>query len=209
MTTFLLIRHALCDPVGTSIAGRAPGIHLNDTGRRQATALAQRLAALPIAAVFSSPLERAVQTAQPLAGRLGLPVFEEPKLNEVDFGEWTGLTLADLAGMPGWREFNVQRRTARIPGGETMTQVVDRGVATLNQISQSPALSGRVVALVSHGDVLRSLITRCIGVDLDHMHRIEIAPASVSILSGEEPHTRLLLLNSTENWPPEVASATR
>ena len=209
MTTFLLIRHALCDPVGRSIAGRTPGVHLNDAGRRQATALARRLGGLSIAAIRSSPLERAMETAQPLAGALGLPVDQDTGLTEVDFGEWTGRTLPELDSLPEWRDFNQRRSSAKIPGGETMADVVSRSLATLEMIRGSPELRGRLVALVSHGDVLRSLVAHCIGMDLDAIHRIEIAPASVSILLSEDGKWRLLLLNSTEKWPESVASATR
>jgi len=201
MTTFLLIRHALCDPVGRSIAGRTAGVHLNDAGRRQAAALAGRLGRLPVAAIRSSPLERAIETAEPLAAALNLHVVADGGLNEVDFGEWTGRTLTELDGLPEWRDFNERRSSTRIPGGETIAEVVSRSLATLEQVRRSPGLTGRVVALVSHGDVLRSLVAHCIGMNPDALHRIEIAPASVSILSSEDGSWRLLLLNSTEEWP--------
>jgi broad specificity phosphatase PhoE len=201
VTTFLLIRHALCDPVGVSIAGRTAGVHLNDAGRRQAAALAGRLGRLPIAAIRSSPLERAVETAEPLAAALNLHVIEDAGLNEVDFGEWTGRTLAELDGLPEWRDFNERRSSTRIPGGETIAEVVSRSLATLEQVRRSPELTGRLVALVSHGDLLRSLVAHCIGMNPDALHRIEVAPASVSILLSEDGNWRLLLLNSTEEWP--------
>jgi broad specificity phosphatase PhoE len=201
VTSFLLIRHALCDPVGKSIAGRTPGIHLNEAGRGQAAALARRLSTLPVAAVWSSPLERAVETAQPLAGMLGLPILQDERLNEVNFGDWTGRTLTELEGVPGWRDFNVPRSSTRIPGGEILGEVVRRSLASLDEARRTPDLTGRLVAVVSHGDVLRSLIAHCIGMDPDAMHRIEIAPASVSILKSEADNWRLLLLNSTEGWP--------
>jgi broad specificity phosphatase PhoE len=201
VTSFLLIRHALCDPVGKSIAGRTPGIHLNEAGRGQAAALAARLSTLPVAAVWSSPLERAVETAQPLARSLGLSVVRDQRLNEVNFGDWTGRTLIELDGMPGWRDFNERRSWTRIPGGEIMGEVVSRSLGMLNEARRAPDLTGRLVAVVSHGDVLRSLIAHCIGLDLNAMHRIELAPASVSILKSEADNWRLLLLNSTEGWP--------
>ena len=209
VTTFLLIRHALCDPVGKSIAGRRAGIHLNEAGRGQALTLAARLSGLPLAAIRSSPLERAMETAKPLASALSLPVVLDKGLNEVDFGDWTGRTLTELDDLPGWRDFNERRSSSRIPGGETMAEVIGRSLATLEEIRQTPGLSGRLIALVSHGDVLRSLIAHCIGMDLNAIHRIEIAPASVSILLSEAGNWRLLLLNSTEGWPAPVSSATR
>jgi broad specificity phosphatase PhoE len=209
VTTFLLIRHALCDSVGISIAGRTVGLHLNDAGRRQAAALAGRLGGLPIAAIRSSPLERAMETAQPLAAALGLPVVRDTGLNELDFGEWTGRTLTELDGLPEWRDFNERRSSTRIPGGETMAEVISRSLATLEQVRRTPGLTGRLVALVSHGDVLRSLVAHCVGMSLNAIHRIEIAPASVSILLSEGDNWRLLLLNSTGEWPDSIASATR
>jgi broad specificity phosphatase PhoE len=201
VTTFLLIRHALCDPVGISIAGRTSGVHLNEAGRQQATALAGRLRGLPVAAIRSSPLERAMETAEPLAAALGLPVAQDAGLNEVDFGEWTGRTLIELDGLPEWRDFNERRSSTRIPGGETMAEVVSRSLATLEQVRCTPELTGRLVALVTHGDVLRSLVAHCIGMNPNALHRIEIAPASVSILLSQDGNWRLVLLNSTEEWP--------
>jgi probable phosphomutase (TIGR03848 family) len=201
VTSFLLIRHAMCDAVGKSIAGRTPGVHLNEAGRAEAAALATRLSTLPIVAVWSSPLERAVETAQPLAGTFGLRVVQDQRLNEVDFGDWTGRTLTELEGLPVWRDFNERRSSTRIPGGEIMGEVIRRSLAMLDEARLSPDLTAGVIAVVSHGDVLRSLIAHCIGMDPDAMHRIEIAPASVSILKSEADNWRLLLLNSTEGWP--------
>jgi broad specificity phosphatase PhoE len=142
-----------------------------------------------------------METAQPLADALGLPVAQDDGLNEVDFGEWTGRTLIELDGLAEWRDFNERRSSTRIPGGETMAEVVSRSLATLEQVRRTPGLTGRLVALVSHGDVLRSLVAHCIGMNPNALHRIEIAPASVSILLSEDGNWRLLLLNSTEEWP--------
>jgi probable phosphoglycerate mutase len=203
MTALVLIRHALCDSVGRSIAGRGWGIHLNASGRGQAEALATRLAGLPISAIYSSPLERAQETAEPVARRLGLEVETDPGLNEVDFGDWTGRTLAELDGTPGWLAFNRERSTTRIPGGELIGEVLARALEACHRISRRHQNPGAVLALVSHGDVLRALIAHFTGIPLDLMQRIEISPASVSVLSiGPAP--RLLLLNSTEAWPEEV-----
>lgn len=209
MSTFLLIRHALCDPVGKAIAGRGPGVHLNPSGRVQAGALATRLAGLPISAIYSSPLERAQETAEPIARRLGLEVESDPRLNEVDFGDWTGRTLAELDETPGWLAFNTHRSTTRIPGGESMSEVLARALEGLNQIRQCHPASSTLIAVVSHGDVLRSVLAHFAGIPMDHMQRIEISPASVSVLCLLKAAPRLLLLNSTEGWPEEVCSPPR
>jgi probable phosphomutase (TIGR03848 family) len=201
MTTFLLIRHALCDPVGRSIAGRAPGVPLNQRGRQQAEALAERLAELPISAVYSSPLERAVQTGRPIAERKGLTVEQREGLNEVDFGDWTGKQLGELHSLAEWQHFNTYRSGTRIPGGETMQEVLARALNELGDIATLHSSS--TVAVVSHGDVLRSLICQFLGITLDLMLRLEIEPASVSIVELQPYGPRVLLVNGVEGWPGE------
>jgi broad specificity phosphatase PhoE len=204
MTTFLLIRHALCDPVGKAIAGRTPGVHLNVPGLAQAEALAARLGSLPISAIYSSPLERALETAEPLARRLHVRVSSLAGLNEVDFGDWTGLTLAALAEIPAWREFNTRRSTTRIPNGEIISEVVARVSEELDRLRRQH--ESELVAVVSHGDVLRGLLSHVLGMPLDLLHRLEVEPASVSVLSYAGGARRVLLMNSTEGWPPEVST---
>src|SRR3954453_18479587 len=131
MTTLLMIGHALCDPEGRSIAGRAPGVSLNERGLQQAETLAERLAELPISAMYSSPLERAVQTARPIAERRGLRVEQREGLNEVDFGDWTGKQLGGLQLISQGQTSNTYRSGPRTPGGETMQDVLSR---TLNEL---------------------------------------------------------------------------
>jgi probable phosphomutase (TIGR03848 family) len=200
MTTFLLIRHAHCDPIGRSIAGRAPGVHLNAEGQAAATALGERLSSMAIKAVYSSPLERARETASPLAQRLGLEVQNAPGLIEVDFGEWTGRTLAELHRIPEWNAFNSFRSGTRIPGGENMAEVLARALQEIERIRTGHSASSDLVAIVSHGDVLRLLIAHYLGIPVDLFQRLEVSPASVSVLSLEPYGPRVLLLNSTEEW---------
>jgi probable phosphomutase (TIGR03848 family) len=202
MTTLLLIRHALCDPVGRSIAGRAPGVSLNQKGQQQAEGLAARLAELPISAVYSSPLERAIQTARPIAERKGLPVQQREGLNEIDFGEWTGKQLGELQPVAEWQNFNTYRSGTRIPGGETMQEVLARALNELAEVVRLHPSS--MVAVVSHGDVLRSLICHFLGVSLDLMLRLEIDPASVSIVELQSYGPRVMLVNGMEAWPGDL-----
>jgi probable phosphomutase (TIGR03848 family) len=197
MTTFLLIRHALCDPVGRSIAGRQPGIHLNDRGMRQARWLAEWLKSSPLDGIYSSPLERALETAGPIAEIKGLPVQTAEGWNEIDFGEWTGRALVDLDSLPEWRRFNTFRSSATIPGGENMTQVLHRVLRELERLRALHPAPTTHVAVVSHGDVLRTLVAHALGVPLDLFQRLEISPASVSTLEITDQGPRLLLLNST------------
>lgn len=204
MTTFLLIRHALCDPVGHSIAGRKPGVRLNSEGRLQAERLADRLSAVSIAGLYSSPLERAMETAQPIAERHGLEVQSAPGLMEVDFGDWTGRTLAELEATPQWRSFNQFRSGTRIPGGESVAELLSRSLGELERLKGLHSGSSGAIAVVSHGDVLRTLITHALGMAADLLHRLELSPASVSVLQLEEYGPRILLLNSTDGWPAEV-----
>jgi len=204
MTTFLLIRHALCDPVGRSIAGRQPGVHLNEAGKQQALALAERLSRVPLAALYAGPLERALETAQAIGSRNGLEIRPAPGFNEVDFGEWTGKTIAELEPLPEWRRFNEFRSGSRIPGGENMAEVLSRSLGELEQLRKRHSQPGTVVAVVSHGDVLRMLVTHALGMPADFIHRIELSPASVTVLEVEDYGPRLLLLNETGSWPVEM-----
>lgn len=200
MTTFFLIRHGACDPVGKSLAGWMPGVHLNDTGRAQATRLAARLAHVPFDAICSSPLERARETAEPLADQRGLGVQVVEAFGEMRFGEWTGSTLSALAPQPLWRRFNTLRSIARAPGGETMLEVQARVLGELERLCELHA--DGVCAVFSHGDVIRATVAHYAGVPLDLFHRIEISPASVSVIRVREWGPEILHVNDTaELWP--------
>jgi probable phosphoglycerate mutase len=166
--------------VGQWLAGRTPGIHLNEAGCEEARILATRLGRLPIAALYSSPLERALETAEPLAQSLGLTVQAAPGLTELDFGEWTGRTLRELAPLALWQQFNTQRSATRIPGGELMSEVVARARRELEGMEEEHR--GAIVAAVTHGDVIRGLLAEFLGLSLDQLQRLEVAPASVSLI---------------------------
>ncbi|HET6578791.1 MAG TPA: histidine phosphatase family protein [Gemmatimonadales bacterium] len=198
--TVLLVRHATCDHVGRRIAGRSPGVHLNAQGRAEAAALAEALGGLPVAAVYSAPLERASETAAPLAERLALPVVAAPGLDELDFGDWTGRSLDSLAAEPGWRAFNEARDTTRIPGGELMSDAVARAMAELVRFRREHP--DGLVAAVSHGDVIRGVLLHCLGLPLHRVHRLDVAPASVSVAYLSEPAPRVLAVNWTVGRPP-------
>lgn len=192
-TTFHLVRHASYDLLGRVLAGRTPGHSLNRTGQAEAEALAEALAERPIAAVFSSPLERARETAHPVAARHDLRVAIDPTLDEIDFGEWTGLTLDELHADPAWRRFNAFRSTTPIPGGETMLAVQARAVAALIRM-RSSFPEGEVVA-VSHGDVIKAILAHFLALPLDLISRIEVAPASRSVVVLSDRDARILAIN--------------
>jgi broad specificity phosphatase PhoE len=199
MLTVLLIRHGTGDHIGQRIAGRAPGVHLNALGRLEVRRLAQALGGLGVEAIYSAPLERAVETAAALAEQFGLPVRPAPGLDELDFGQWTGRTLASLEGDPLWQAFNDARASTRIPGGELMCEAADRAIAELKRFERDHA--DGLVAAVSHGDVIRAVLLRCLGLPLDAVHRLEVAPASVSVLRMFPDARRVAAINWTVGTP--------
>jgi probable phosphoglycerate mutase len=195
LITLALIRHAAHELVGHTIVGRTPGVHLSPHGVRQAGALAGRLAGSGIAALYSSPLERALETAAPIGARLGLEAVPAQELNEIDFGAWTGRTVAELDQLEAWRRFNLFRSSVRVPDGETMVEVQARLLGLVEDLAATHP--GRTVALVSHGDVIKAALAHWLGVSLDLFQRIEIAPASLSLVRLCSYGPRVLLLNGS------------
>jgi probable phosphoglycerate mutase len=195
MTRFLLVRHASHDVLGKRLVGRRPGVHLSEAGFREAQELAQRLASAHLGALYSSPLERARETAEAIALPHLLQVRTLPALQEFDFGSWTGSTFDELAELERWQHFNRFRSGTRAPEGEHMLDVQARMVTLLErlQVEHGSAL----VALVGHGDPLRALLAYYLGMPLDLVQRLEIAPASVSVLELEPHGARVLGLNQT------------
>ena len=175
------------------LVGRAPGVSLGAEGRRQAEALAERLAGVPLEAVYSSPLERARETAAPIAARLGLAVRAVEELTELDFGDWTGRTIGELAGSERWRLFNTFRSGTAAPNGEHMLEVQARMVRALERLRGAHP-DGRV-AVVGHGDPLKATLAHYLGVPLDLFQRIEIDPGSLSVVELADHGPRVLLVN--------------
>lgn len=189
MTTFYLIRHGSNDSLPDTLAGRAPGLHLNARGRHQAELIAKSLTGSGIQNVFSSPMERCRETAMPLCETTGIEPRIATELLEVDFGEWTGRRFAELETLPEWRQWNTFRSGNRVPGGESMVEVQSRVVSFALKLHGE--LPDARIALVSHGDPLRSLLLHFLGMPLDFIRRIELCPGSISILS-------------VNNWEPKV-----
>lgn len=195
MTKILLIRHALTNTAGKRLSGRIYGVHLNDTGHKQSHDLAEVLADLPIAAIYSSPLERALETAEPIAASHSLTCIPSDDFLEIDFGRWTDCLIEDLKDDTQFGFFNTFRSGTRVPGGELISEVQLRMVRGLERIhSQHLA---ETVLVISHADPIKSAIAYYTGIPLDFMHRIEISPASVSILELYNDNARILLMNYT------------
>lgn len=192
-TTFFLIRHATYGLMEKTLVGRTPHLSLDAQGVAQAERLAARFAATSLAAVQTSPRERAVETAGPIAVAAGCPVENAPALDEIDVGEWTGRSFTELARDPRWHAWNATRSRERAPGGESMVEVQARVVAHLERMrSVHP---GARVALVSHADVIKAAIMHYLGLSLDRIDRIEIGPAAVSTLAVGAWGGKLIALN--------------
>jgi probable phosphomutase (TIGR03848 family) len=190
VTRFLLIRHGLNLFGGERIAGRTPGVNLSPDGSREAEQLVERLHGVPLEAIYSSPMERTLQTAQPLAAQRGLALQTWDDLIEIDYGDWTGAALADLRGRLRWTRWNSFRSGQRVPNGESMIGVQARIVSALIGLSERHGDAS--VAVVSHGDVIKAAIAHCLGSPLDLLLRIEISTASVSVVdfTGDGPYVR-------------------
>jgi len=190
VTTVLLIRHGQTDAVDRYIAGTAEGTPLNAEGRQQVERLAANLRDVPLAAIAASPLTRTRETAEPIARSQGLHTRIVAGLAEFEFGEWTGAPFRDIDADPRWRRFNSVRSLVSPPGGELMLQVQQRAVSALLDLAAN--FPDAHLAVVSHGDVIRAALMFFLGIPLDFVHRLEVSPASVSVvlLDGNAPIVR-------------------
>jgi broad specificity phosphatase PhoE len=196
VTTVLLIRHAHTDALGRVLTGRTPGVSLSAEGARQAARLAEVLTArVRLAAIYTSPLRRAIETAGRLAWRQRLPVHAHDQLLEMDFGEWTGRSFADLDTDAAWRRFNEHRSIAVTPGGEQIADAQARIVDAIGTLGSRHR--GETIALVSHAELVRLAVLFYRAMSIDLHHRCEIAPASVTALALGAGRVRLEYVNST------------
>lgn len=192
-TTIFLVRHAAHTDLGLRLTGRKEGVSLSEAGRDQARSLGERLKREKLAAIWSSPRERAQETAAEIASASRLPLATDEALDEIDFGGWTGSSFEDLGGQPLWAEWNERRGSARPPGGEAMAEAVTRASAVIERaFAEHP---GRAVALVSHADIIRGLVAHQLGLSLDNLLRFDVDPASVSTIVAGDWGRRLISLN--------------
>ncbi|GGB79420.1 histidine phosphatase family protein [Dyadobacter sediminis] len=195
MTKILLIRHATNDTVGVRLSGRRAGVHLNEEGRSQAQKLAAQLRGMKIHAIYSSPLERAVETAEPISKILGMETVICQDFLEINFGEWTFKTFKELDELAQFKQFNSFRSFTRVPGGESMPEAQMRMIAGIEKLcSRHP---DETVAIVSHADMIKSAVAYYTGTHLDLFHRVEISPASVSIIEIGYGTAAIRLVNYT------------
>jgi broad specificity phosphatase PhoE len=190
----LLIRHATHDAVGKKILGRTPGIHLGHSGIQQAKYLAEVLSVLPIDAVYCGPLERARETAEPLARRLDLPVRVADEFNELDMGDWTNRALGELDLLPEWHHWNTERSKTTPPNGESMDHVQARVLGKLAALRNQ----FQWIAVFTHGDVIRATLTRFLGMNLNLLFRFQIDPGSISVVQMHADCAIVRILN----WVP-------
>ena len=193
-TTVYLVRHAAHDRVDRVLCGRMPGVGLGEAGRRQAEALARRFAGGGgVDAVWTSPIQRARETAGPIAARLGLPARASDALCEIDFGAWTGQGFDALRDDPLWRRWNEARGAGRPPGGESMAEAQARAMGEVERARAEHPDGG--VVLVSHGDVIKAVLAGVLGLPLDAHARFDVQPASVSALAVWDGGGKVLSMN--------------
>jgi probable phosphomutase (TIGR03848 family) len=195
-TLFLLVRHGLTPTTGTILPGRAAGLHLAEAGQAQAKAAADRIAALArVDAVYTSPLERARETAAPIAKARGMKAHVDKGLLECDFGDWTGAELKKLMKLPEWNTVLRAPSTFRFPNGESFTEMQGRIVSTLDRLRA--AHEGGVVVCVSHADPVKAAVAHAMGTHIDLFQRIVISPCSITAIAYSMSGPVVLTVNST------------
>ncbi len=203
MTEFLLIRHGANEYTRTNrLAGWTPEVHLNDHGKAQAAAVGEHLAKRKIHALYSSPLERTVETAQAVLHyhpHLTLQLLED--VGEVRYGAWQGQELGKLAGQKLWRTVQMAPSRVRFPGGEAMREVQIRAVGAIERLYEKHPRS--TVAVVSHSDVIKMIVAHYLGVHLDLFQRINVSPASLTIISLSAGRAMIEQINETSYLPKE------
>jgi probable phosphoglycerate mutase len=193
-TLVLLVRHGQTPTTGKLLPGRAPGLHLSETGQAQAEAVAGRLAGSKITAIYASPLERTRETAAPLAAALGMKVKLDKGLLEADIGEWTGQELKAVGKTPEWKIVHSYPSGFRFPGGESFVEMQTRIVSALDRLRR--AHPGETIVAVSHADTIKAAVAHALGTHLDLFQRIVISPCSVTAISYGEGGPTVLSVNS-------------
>ncbi|GCD89064.1 histidine phosphatase family protein [Nocardioides sp. LS1] len=202
MATVILVRHGRTTANATGVlAGRLPGVKLDETGQGQATRAAERLRTVPLAAIVSSPLERCRQTAKAIMGAQHGPltISSDRAITECDYGDWQGRPLKDLAKEKLWATVQAQPSAATFPGGESLGAMQARAVAAVRRHDaavESQHGAGGVWVAVSHGDIIKSILADALGMHLDLFQRINVDPASISIVRYTSSRPYVLATNT-------------
>jgi probable phosphomutase (TIGR03848 family) len=213
--TLLLVRHGLTALTGPILTGHTPGIGLDDRGRAQAAAVAERISSLPLTRVVSSPLERCMETAQTIVDVANAAMQKEPaaqkehdersvpiqieqdeRIIECRYGDWTGQSISELSTQPLWTTVQVQPSAVRFPGGESLPEVAARAVAAIRDINAQLDEAAIWVAC-SHGDVIKAILADALGMHLDSFQRIVVDPCSVSVVRYTADRPYVLRMNDT------------
>lgn len=195
-TLVLYVRHGQTPTTGSTLPGRAPGLHLSDAGLSQAAAAAVRIAGLrSVAAVYSSPMERTRETAGPIAKARKLRVRQAKGLIECDFGRWTGRKLADLRKLDSWRTVQRYPSGFTFPGGESFSGMQTRAIECIHDLVERHP--GETIVAVSHADVIKALVASATGTHLDLFQRIVVSPCSITAIAYSADGPMVLTVNST------------
>ena len=204
-TLVLLVRHGVTPTTGTKLPGRAPGLHLSDAGRQQAETAGQRIAGLgDVAAVYASPLERARETAAPIAKATGNRVRTLADLHECDFGDWTGKNLSVLRKKKEWSQVQRNPSGFRFPKGESFSEMQVRITDALAELRNRHP--GKRVVAVSHADPIKAAVAHAMGTHLDLFQRVVISPCSVSAIALTDDGPLVLAVNAVDDLKRLVPS---
>jgi len=196
MPLLLLIRHGENEYVKTGkLAGHLPEIHLNERGQKQAQALGEALTHVPLKAIYSSPLERAIETAQPIADSHKLEILQEPRLKDADVGKWQGKSLKVLRLTNAWKIVQHSPSRFTFPEGESFIDVQTRIVDALEAIVRKHNKPKDVVAVVFHADPIKLAVSHFLGLPLDHFQRLSCDTGSVAAIYVSDMGANLIKLN--------------
>jgi probable phosphomutase (TIGR03848 family) len=210
MTTVLLVRHGLTALTGPVLAGRAPGLHLDDRGQAQAAKLAQRLNGVGLTAIVSSPLERCQETAEAVAAGRALSIETDPRLTECGYGDWTGQEMKKLVKDPLWKVVQMHPSAVTFPGadGESMRAAQARAVDAVRAWNVTLGADATWMAC-SHGDIIKAVVADALGMHLDAFQRIVIDPCSVTVIRYTDLRPFVVRVNDSATELPDLLAPPR
>lgn len=209
----VLIRHAHSESNASGVlSGRLPNVHLSEKGLKQAEQLATRLGLFPISELRVSPMERCAETIQPWLdmqnGKSGAPkLIIDHGVNEVDYGLWSGKKLISLSRKREWKTVQESPSRMYFPDGEGIAAMQSRAMTTVHELAKFP--SNKVAMIVSHGDVIKSILASALGMHLDEFQRIIVDPASISIIEYSSVKPRVLLVNDSRAVVTDLLTAPK